>query len=114
MKQERKTRATKKTWQSLTTNIVGEIEQVELKIRDILKESEQRIKKTKKTVDWDWDYMIEMVQPTAIYWDNATEEDITMLDYATKFNHTWREVSKKLHQARQLLVEAHEDLNKLR
>ena len=105
---------TKKTWQNLTTNIAEDIEHVEWEVRDVLKEAVQRIDNTKNTVGWDWEYMIEMVQPTAIYWDDATEEDVAMLDYAAKFNHTWSDVSKKIHQARQLLQEAYEEMNKLR
>lgn len=105
---------TKKTWQSLTTNIAEDIEHVEWEIRDVLKEAEQRIDNTKNTVGWDWEYMMEMVQPTAIYWDDATEEDVSMLDYAAKFNHAWPDVRNKILQARQLLQVACEELNQLR
>ena len=47
-------------------------------------------------------------------WEDATEEDVAMLGYAAKFNSTWYEVNKKIHDARQLLQQAYEQLNKLR
>lgn len=105
---------TKKTWQSLTVNIAEDIEHVEWEVRDVLKEAEQRIDNTKNTVGWDWDYHVLDGVSHAAIWDDATEEDVTMLDYAAKFNYTWPDVSKKIHQARQLLQEAYEELNQLR
>lgn len=105
---------TKKTWQSMTTNIAEDIEHVEWEVRDVLKEAEQRIEKTKNTVGWDWEWYYRDGSPVAYQWEDATEEDAAMLDYAAKFNHAWSDVSNKIHQARQLLKEAYEELNQLR
>lgn len=105
---------TKKNWQSLAVIIAEDIEHVEWEVRDALKEAEQRIDNTKNAVEWDWEYTMRGIQPSAVYWDDATEEDVAMLNYAAKFNHTWAIVSRKIHQARQLLQEAYEQLNELR
>lgn len=105
---------TKKTWQSLAINIAEDIEHVEWEVRDVLKEAEQRIDNTKNTIQWDWESYVRDGVPHAVHWDDATEEDAAMLDYAAKFNYTWPNVSRKIHQARQLLQEAYEELNELR
>lgn len=106
---------TKKTWQSLTFNIAEDIEHVEWEVRDVLKEADQRIDNTKNTIEWDWDYCEYPEEtPCAIYWDDATDEDKAMLDYAAKFQHSWYGVRQKVAQARQLLQEAYEELNQLR
>lgn len=105
---------TKKTWQSLTVNIAEDIEHVDWEVRDVLKAAEQRIDNTKNTIQWDWDSYVRDGVPHAVYWDDATGEDAAMLDYAAKFNYVWPDASRKIHQARQLLQEAYEELNQLR
>lgn len=105
---------TKKNWQSLTTNIAEDIEHVEWEVRDVLKEAEQRIENTKNTIGWDWDYFVCDGVIYADVWDAAIEEEEGMLDYAAKFNYTWSDVSRKIHQARQLLQDAFNELNELR
>ena len=105
---------TKKTWQELTTLVAEDIEHGEWEVRDVQREAEQRIESVKNTVDWDWAFHIQQDTPVPALWDDATEEDVAMLGYAAKFNSTWYEVNKKIHDARQLLQQAYEQLNKLR
>ena len=104
---------TKKTWKSMATNIAEDIEHVEWEVRDVLKEAEQRIENTKNTVGWDWEYHVRDGVPHATIWDDATDEDVAMLDYAAKFNYVWPDAYSKIHQARKLLQQACDELNQL-
>lgn len=104
---------TKKTWQYLIADIAEDIEHAEWEVRDAHKKAEQRIEDTKDAIDWNWEWYSRDGTPIAVHWDDATDEDEAMLDYAAKVNHTWPGVSSKISRARQLLQEAYEELNQL-
>lgn len=105
---------TKKTWHSLTTYIAEDIEHVDKDIANVLKESDQRIDNTKKTIGWGWEWYNRDGSPVAVHWDDATEEEVAMLDYAANFSYTWSDARRKLYRAHLLLRAAYEELNKLR
>ncbi len=104
---------TKKTWQYLIADIAEDIEHAEWEARDAHRKAEQSIEDTKNAIDWDWEYYLRDGTPIALHWDDATDEDEAMLDYAAKVNRTWPGVSSKISRARQLLREAYEELNQL-
>lgn len=113
-KQERMNEPTKKTWLDLTMVIADELEDLERKVRDAQKMAERRIEETKSMVDWDWEYTAAHGEVHAAIWDDATDDERAMLDYAARFNVLWPFVQAKIDDARQQLFDAYALLDLLK
>ena len=105
---------TKKEWHDLSLFAGEELEHAEWELRDVARSIEQRIDRVKKAVDWNWEYQNrEGGAPFAIYWDDATDEEKSMLDFSAKVMSGWEDAKQMVSQARHLMLQAYELMNKL-